>query len=44
MEKPLELEFSNSGETMGKRCDCECADDFVVFCESKEDAEQSVKI
>lgn len=36
--------YNNRGENMGKRAVVRYADDFVVFCESKEDAEASVEI
>lgn len=38
------VKYNTKGENMGKRAVVRYADDFVVFCESKEDAEQSVKI
>ncbi len=38
------VKYNNRGITCGKRAIVRYADDFVVFCESKEDAEQSVEI
>ncbi len=39
MEKALGVTFDNRGQITGKRAVVRYADDFVVFCESKEDAE-----
>ncbi len=39
MEKALEIKYKRSGETIGKRGLVRYADDFAVFCESKEDAQ-----
>jgi RNA-directed DNA polymerase len=39
MEKFLGVKYNNRGTNRGKRQLCRYADDFVVFCESKEDAE-----
>jgi RNA-directed DNA polymerase len=38
------VKYSKRGENIGQRAVVRYADDFVVFCESKEDAEQSVGI
>lgn len=44
MEKALDVKYNCKGELSGKRAVVRYADDFVVFCETKEDAEKSVKI
>jgi len=41
MEKALGVKFNIDGEICGPRAVVRYADDFVVFCESKEDAEQA---
>ncbi len=41
MEKFLGVKYNNRGENYGKRLFCRYADDFVVFCETKEDAEKA---
>ncbi|MDQ3685705.1 MAG: reverse transcriptase domain-containing protein [Acidobacteriota bacterium] len=38
------VKYNKRGETCGKRAVVRYADDFVVFCESREDAEKSVSI
>lgn len=38
------VKYSSQGQNCGKRAVVRYADDFVVFCESKEDAEKSVSI
>jgi RNA-directed DNA polymerase len=43
MEEALGVKFKASGQIKGPRATVRYADDFVVFCESQEDAEQSVK-
>ncbi|OUL35141.1 group II intron reverse transcriptase/maturase [Nostoc sp. T09] len=44
LEKALGIKHNNRGELTGKRAIVRYADDFVVFCETKEDAEKSVTI
>lgn len=44
MQGALGVKFNNRGHTLSKRAVVRYADDFVVFCESKEDAEASVDI
>jgi len=44
MEKALGVKYDNRGQICGNRAVVRYADDFVVFCESKEDAEVSVQI
>jgi len=39
MEKYLGVKYNYRGQNCGKRQICRYADDFVVFCETKEDAE-----
>lgn len=41
MEKALDVNYNYRGEIRGPRAVVRYADDFVVFCESKEDAEQA---
>ena len=41
MEKHLGVKYNNRGQNCGKRQLCRYADDFVVFCETKEDAEKA---
>lgn len=36
--------YNNKGESVGKRAIVRYADDFVVFCESREDAERCIQI
>jgi RNA-directed DNA polymerase len=43
MEEALGVKYGNQGPIRGKRAVVRYADDFVVFCESKEDAEVSVQ-
>lgn len=38
------VHYNGRGQSVGKRAVVRYADDFVVFCESKEDAEKSVEI
>jgi len=42
MEEALDVKYSSQGYIRGSRAVVRYADDFVVFCESKEDAEQAV--
>jgi RNA-directed DNA polymerase len=44
MEEALGIRHRKRGETIGKRALVRYADDFVVLCESKEDAEMSKQI
>jgi RNA-directed DNA polymerase len=44
MEKALGVKFNNRGESVGNRQIVRYADDFVVFCKTKEDAEKTVVI
>ncbi len=41
MEDALRVEYNSNGESKGKRIVVRYADDFVILCESKDDAEQS---
>jgi len=41
MEQALGIKTNNRGENISKRAIVRYADDFVVFCETKEDAEQA---
>jgi RNA-directed DNA polymerase len=41
MEEALGVKYNNRGEIRGKRAVVRYADDFVVFCESKKDAEEA---
>lgn len=43
MENALGVKYNNRGEITGRRAVVRYADDFLVFCETKEDAEESVK-
>lgn len=44
MEKALDVKYSKRGKSIGHRMVIRYADDFVVFCETKEDAEKSAAI
>ena len=44
MEQALRVTFNRQGHTIGNRAVVRYADDFVVFCESREDAEAVVGI
>jgi RNA-directed DNA polymerase len=44
MERALGIKYNNNGELISKRAFVRYADDFVVFCETKEDAESAVII
>lgn len=44
MEEALGVKYNNRGEIRGKRAVVRYADDFLVFCETKEDAEKSIEI
>lgn len=44
MEKALRVTYDNRGQIRSKSAVVRYADDFVVFCETKEDAEKSVEI
>jgi RNA-directed DNA polymerase len=44
MEEALGVKYSRNYTLIGKRAVVRYADDFVVFCETKEDAEKSVEI
>jgi RNA-directed DNA polymerase len=44
MESALGVKYNKEGELRASRALVRFADDFVVFCESKEDAENAVKI
>lgn len=44
MEEALDVKYNCKGESIGKRVVVRYADDFVVFCETQEDTEKSVKI
>jgi RNA-directed DNA polymerase len=44
LEKALGIKYDNRGQLISKRAIVRYADDFVVFCETKDDAEQSVEI
>ena len=41
MEKFLGVKYSIQGQNIGKRLVCRYADDFVVFCETEEDAKKA---
>ena len=41
MEKALNVKYKNNGELKSKRAVIRYADDFVILCETREDAEQS---
>ncbi|MBK1989001.1 group II intron reverse transcriptase/maturase [Sphaerospermopsis aphanizomenoides BCCUSP55] len=44
LEKALGIKYDNRGQLISKRAIVRYADDFVVFCQTKDDAEQSVEI
>jgi RNA-directed DNA polymerase len=44
IEQALGVKYNNRGESTGRRMVVRYADDFVVFCETMEDAEKSVEI
>lgn len=44
MESVLGIKYNKEGELRASRALVRFADDFVVFCESKEDAENAIKI
>ena len=44
MEEAIGVEYDSRGQLIGKRAVVRYADDFVCFCETKEDAEQVQKI
>ena len=44
MEQALKIEYNNRGHLISKRAIVRYADDFVVFCETKEDTEKSQEI
>jgi len=44
MEEAIEVKYDYRGQLVGKRAVVRYADDFVCFCESREDAEQVQKI
>lgn len=44
MEEALGVKYNNRSELIGERAVVRYADDFVVFCETKEDAEKSTEI
>jgi RNA-directed DNA polymerase len=41
MEAVVGVKYITRGDNVGKRCLIRCADDFVVFCDSEEDARQA---
>jgi RNA-directed DNA polymerase len=41
LEEHLGVKYNNRGEVLGKRLLVRYADDFVIFCETKEDAEKA---
>ncbi|MGI0480936.1 group II intron reverse transcriptase/maturase [Geminocystis sp. CENA526] len=43
MEEALGIKYNNRGEIIGNRAIVRYADDFVIFCESRLDAELSIK-
>lgn len=43
MEEVLGVKYNNRNELISKRAVVRYADDFIVFCESKEDAEKSAQ-
>lgn len=43
MESQLGVKYSNRGEIIGNRAIVRYADDFVIFCESRQDSEQAIK-
>ncbi|MGV0107355.1 Group II intron-encoded protein LtrA [Nostoc sp. DSM 114160] len=44
LEKAIGIKHDNRGQLIGKRAIVRYADDFVIFCETKEDAEKTVTI
>jgi len=44
MEEALDVKYNNRGEIRGPRAVVRYADDFVVFCESRQDAERVVTV
>jgi RNA-directed DNA polymerase len=44
MEEAIGVKYNNKGETISKRAVVRYADDFVLFCESQEDAELAMQI
>ncbi len=44
MEKTLDIKYNKQGASIGRRIIVRYADDFVVFCETKEDAFESAEI
>lgn len=42
MEKALGVKYNSRGELKGNRCLVRYADDFVIFCKTKEDAESAM--
>ena len=42
MEKAIGVKYNNIGEIRGNRCLVRYADDFVIFCKTKEDAESAM--
>ncbi|MGH7963803.1 MAG: group II intron reverse transcriptase/maturase [Candidatus Binatia bacterium] len=44
MEEAIGVKFNTDGQIRGPRAVVRYADDFVVFCESKEDAEQAITV
>ena len=44
MEEVLGIKYNNRDELISKRAVVRYADDYVVFCETKEDAQRSVQI
>lgn len=44
MEKALDIKYNKQGASIGRRIIVRYADDFVVFCETKEDALKSAEI
>ncbi|MEM7595627.1 MAG: group II intron reverse transcriptase/maturase [Cyanobacteria bacterium P01_A01_bin.83] len=43
MEKALDVKYNNRGNINGDRCLVRYADDFVIFCKTKEDAELAME-
>ena len=44
MEEAIGVKYDSRGQSIGKRAIVRYADDFAAFCESKEDAEEVIKI
>lgn len=44
MERALEVQYNHKGTIIGTRAVVRYADDFVVFCESKEEAEKAQRV